>query len=84
MGKTEATKEELNGELSRLRAEEVSSILLEIYKERTANLTETGQFNTQFFKMGKGEEYPNKKIDNYQIDDERRRIVVIYWNALPQ
>ena len=84
MGKTEATKEELNSELSRLRAEEVSSILLEIYKERIKDLTDTGQFNTQFFKMGKGEEFPNKKIDNYQTDDERRRIVIIYWNALIQ
>ena len=84
MGKTVATKEELNSELSRLRAEEVSSILLEIYKERTKGLTETGQFNTQFFQIGKGEEFPNKKILNYTTEDERRRIVVIYWNALPQ
>lgn len=84
MGKTEATKEELNSELSRLRAEEVSSILLTIYNERIKVLANTGQFNTQFFKIGKGEEFPNKKIDNYQTDDERRRIVVIYWNALPE
>ena len=84
IGKTEATKEELNSELSRLRAEEVSSILLEIYNERIKGIAESSQFNTQFFKMGKGEEYPNKKIDNYQTDDERRRIVVIYWNAIPQ
>jgi hypothetical protein len=84
IGKTSATKEELNSELSRLRAEEVSSILLEIYKERTKSLPENTQFNTQFFKIGKGEEYPNKKIDNYQTDDERRRIVVIFWNALPE
>ena len=84
IGKEVATKEELNSELSRLRAEEVSSILLEIYKEKTKDVPQKSQFNTQFFKMGKGEEYPNKKIDNYQTDDERRRIVVIYWNALPE
>ena len=40
--------------------------------------------NTRFFKNGKGEEYPNKKIKNYMLDDERRRIVIIYWNALPK
>lgn len=84
MGKTEATKEELNAELSRLRAEEVSTILTDIYNDRIKNLSQSGQFNTQFFKMGKGEEFPNKKILNYQTDDERRRIVVIYWNALPE
>ncbi len=84
IGKDVATKEELNSELSRLRAEEVASILLEIYNERTQVLPEKAQFNTQFFKIGKGEEFPNKKIDNYQTDDERRRIVVIYWNALPE
>ncbi len=84
IGKSLATKEELNSELSRLRAEEVASILLEIYNERINGLAERSQFNTQFFKIGKGEEYPNKKIENYQTDDERRRIVVIYWNALPE
>jgi hypothetical protein len=84
LGKTEATKEELNQELSRLRAEEISGILIEIFKEKISKLNSASSLNTRFFKTGKGEEYPNKKIKDYQVDDERRRIVVIYWNALPE
>lgn len=84
IGKAVATKEELNSELSRLRAEEVAGILTNIYNERIKDNPNANQFNTQFFKIGKGEELPNKKITNYEINDERRRIVVIYWNALPE
>lgn len=83
LGKATATKEELNSELSRLRAEEVSSILLDIFKDKIKNLPSLSRFNTSFFKIGKGEDFPNKKIIDYQNDDERRRIVVIYWNAIP-
>jgi hypothetical protein len=84
IGKKTATKEELNIELSRLRAEEVTGILMEILKEKIKLLHSSAAINTRFYNTGKGEEYPNKKIRNYQTDDERRRIVVIYWNALPQ
>jgi hypothetical protein len=83
LGKTEASKEELNMELSRLRAEEVAGVLIEIWKEKVQQLNAASPMNTRFFKAGKGEEYPNKKIKDYQVEDERRRIVVIYWNALP-
>ena len=84
IGKEVATKQELNSELSRLRAEEVSTILVEIYNEKIKEFQNIYQFKTQFYKIGKGEDFPNKKIENYQVDDERRRIVVIYWNAFPE
>jgi hypothetical protein len=84
IGKDVASKEELNSELSKLRADEVSSILFEIYNNRTQSLTNLKNFQTQFFTLGKGEDFPNKKINDYQTNDERRRIVVIYWNALPE
>lgn len=84
LGKTDATKEEMNLELSRLRAEEIVGVLTEIFKEKVQNLPPSASLNTKFFKTGKGEEFPNKKIKDYQVDDERRRIVVIYWNALPE
>jgi hypothetical protein len=83
LGKTEATKEELNIQLSRLRAEEIAGVLIDIFNEKMQKLPSASSLNTRFFKAGKGEEYPNKKIKDYQVDDERRRIVVIYWNALP-
>lgn len=84
LNKALASKEELNAELSRLRAEEVLSILMQIYKNKIQNIDNQNKFQTDFFAIGKGEEFPNKKITNYQTDDERRRIVVIYWNSLPK
>jgi hypothetical protein len=84
LGKTDASKEELNMELSRLRASEVSGILYEIFKDKIAGLSKASMVESKFYQTGKGEEYPNKKIKNYMVDDERRRIVVLYWNALPK
>ena len=52
-----------------------------IFNEKRLNLPATSSLNARFFKTGKGEEYPDKKIKDYQVDDVRRRIVVIYWNA---
>lgn len=84
LGKPTATKEELNLELSRLRSEEIAGVLMEICKEKIKKQQAAATVNTRFFITGKGEEFPNKKITDYQTDDERRRIVVIYWNALPE
>ena len=36
-----------------------------------------------YYGYGQGETYPSKKITNYQEDDERRRIVLIYWSVIP-
>jgi hypothetical protein len=84
LGKTEATKQELNLELSRLRAEQITSVLTEIYKEKIKQFPVGATMDTRFYDTGKGEEYPNKKVKDYQEDDERRRIVIIYWNSLPK
>lgn len=84
IGKETATKEELNSQLSKLRAEEVSSILSEIHKDKTQNLPNNINYKTSFYSIGKGEELPNKIITDYQLDDERRRVVIIYWSAVPE
>jgi hypothetical protein len=84
IGKADPSNQELNLELSRLRADEISGILLQIFKEKIKTQPASKTMDTRFYKTGKGEEFPNKKITDYQIDDERRRIVVIYWNAIPE
>jgi hypothetical protein len=83
LGKTEATKEELNYQLTQLRAEEIDSVLKELFIEKAKNFPPATSLPTRFLITGKGEEYPNKKIRDYQVDDERRTIIVIFWNALP-
>jgi outer membrane murein-binding lipoprotein Lpp len=79
-----ASRQELNKELSRLRAVEVSSILSSILKEKVKQFPEFSNTEIRFITVGKGEEYPNKNIKDYNPDDERRRIVVIFWSSVPK
>ena len=47
IGKTEVTKEELNLELSRLRAEEIERILMDLFKEKIKNIKKS-DFHGQY------------------------------------
>jgi hypothetical protein len=84
IGKENPDDGELNAALSGLRADNITEVLKTIFAEKQANDWSIAGFRIKFYKIGKGQEYPNKKITDYQADDERRRIVVIYWNALPE
>jgi hypothetical protein len=84
IGKNNPDNDELNAELSRLRADNITAVLKTIFAEKQAGNWAIAGLRIKFYKIGKGQEHPNKKIIDYQIDDERRRIVVIYWNALPE
>lgn len=33
--------------------------------------------------QGRGEEFPNPSVRDYKTDDERRRVVNVYWSLLP-
>jgi hypothetical protein len=81
---TNATRQSLNVELSRLRSEDVSSILQSLLHQKSKLFPDRSISEVQFIKIGKGEEYPNKTITDYTASDERRRIVVVFWNALPK
>jgi outer membrane murein-binding lipoprotein Lpp len=84
IGKEAPTNPELNVEISRLRADNITGILKAIFAEKQAANPALANFNIDFFKAGKGEEYPNKNIVDYKVEDDRRRIVIIYWSALPK
>ena len=81
---TNATRQTLNIELSRLRSENVSTILQSLLQQKAKLFPDSSISKVQFIKIGKGEEYPNKTITDYTGSDERRRIVVVFWNALPK
>jgi hypothetical protein len=83
IGKNNPDNDELNAELSRLRADNITAVLKTIFAEKQAGNWSIAGLRIKFYTIGKGQERPNKKITDYQVDDERRRIVVIYWNALP-
>jgi metal-responsive CopG/Arc/MetJ family transcriptional regulator len=82
--KTEnATSAQLNKELSRLRAKSVTEVLSGIAVSKTAGIDLYKNLMIDYLPQGRGEEYPNSKIRDYQEDDERRRVVFVYWSILP-
>lgn len=78
------SRQAMNKALSYLRAEEMGNLLRAMLVKRK-NL-DPGLQRIQITLMveGRGEEHPNPAIKNYKPDDERRRIVALYWSVLSQ
>ncbi len=72
---------ELNKELSVARAEAV----IRLFKNYTVNRSKTGGNirNILYLHEGKGEALPDPKISNYQVNDPRRRVVLLFWSIFP-
>jgi flagellar motor protein MotB len=72
---------ELNKELSVARAEAV----IRLFKNYTVNRSKTGGNirNILYLHEGKGEALPDPKISNYQVNDSRRRVVLLFWSIFP-
>lgn len=81
--KSSAEKAELNTALSGLRATEISNLVENIIQQKTTAFKSPGKIHFHFYGYGQGETLPTKTIKDYMDDDERRRIVLIYWNVLP-
>lgn len=80
---TDPDKEALNAALSALRAEKISILLTQMLKERFPEFKLITKVVFESNETGMGEKLPDAKIVNYKLNDERRRIVVIFWNVLP-
>ena len=76
-------KEELNAGLSALRAEEISKYLMKILEERYPDFTSIDKIVFESVEAGKGEIHPDPAIGNYRVNDDRRRVVIIFWSILP-
>lgn len=72
----------LNQELSRLRAEELSTIISDVTFRKLDYVTGVKSVFVDLQREGKGEELPDNKIAYNKIDP-RRRIVKFYWKILP-
>lgn len=72
---------ELNKELSVARAEAV----IRLFKNYTVNRSKSGGNirNILYLHEGKGEALPDPKISNYQVNDPRRRVVLLFWSIFP-
>jgi hypothetical protein len=82
-GVESATGAELNKELSRLRAKSVTEALSTIVAQKISGNLVFQNLKVEYLPQGRGEEFPNKKITDYKEDDERRRVVFVYWSILP-
>jgi hypothetical protein len=81
--KENPSKKELNTALSALRANQISQLLETLLKARSMQISDPDKTKFFFYGFGQGETYPSKKITDYTEDDERRRVVLIYWIVLP-
>jgi Icc-related predicted phosphoesterase len=77
------TKAQLNIGLSALRAEELSNLFTKTIKEKSNNIIAPSKITFENIEVGRGEQLPDSKITNYKVNDERRRIVIVYWSVLP-
>ena len=77
----EPDSKELNKELSRARAEEVTNL----FKKYADTRSDNGIYkrNVIYIYEGKGEQLPDPKIKDYSVNDARRRIVLLFWSIFP-
>lgn len=83
IGKAEVTNPELNQKLSELRATELVNMLTRQFILKESSLEGKEGFKVEYLQMGKGEQLPIPGINDYRVDDERRRIVLCYWAVIP-
>ncbi len=77
------SKQDLNTALSALRAIEIRKFLNLLIAERSSTFLSVDKVTFFNFESGMGEVLPDPDITNYTANDERRRIVLIYWSVLP-
>ncbi len=78
------TREMINQKISELRAKTMSNIMEVIMAQKIPNYNAINKLDFIFLEMGKGEALPSKKVTDYTVDDERRRVVLVFWNVLPK
>ncbi len=79
-----ASKEAVNGKLSQLRAKNIANVMDHILSTKIPEYKDVHDLNFLFLEEGKGENFPSKKITDYTENDERRRVVLLYWSILPK
>lgn len=79
-----ATKEKMNQQLSEWRAINIGNLMEISIEKKIPTYKDIKSIDFLFVEKGKGEEYPSKKITDYKTEDERRRIVLLFWNILPK
>jgi len=79
-----ATKERMNQKLSEWRAINIGNLMEYSIEKKIPNYKDIKSIDFLFVEKGKGEDFPSKKVTDYKTDDERRRVVLLFWNILPK
>ena len=79
-----ATKEKMNQKLSEWRAINIGNLMEYSIEKKIPNYKSIKAIDFLFVEKGKGEEYPSKLVTDYKTDDDRRRVVLLFWNILPK
>lgn len=77
-------KEILNKKLSELRSDNFGDVMELLLSRKLDAYDSLKPVDFVFVETGKGEEFPSKKIKDYKVNDERRRVVLFFWNILPK
>ena len=78
------TKEKMNQQLSEWRAVSIGDLMEFSIDKKIPNYKNIKAIDFLFVEKGKGEDYPSKLVTDYKVDDERRRVVLLFWNILPK
>jgi hypothetical protein len=78
------TKEKMNQQLSEWRAVSIGDLMEFSIDKKIPNYKNIKAIEFLFVEKGKGEEYPSKLVTDYKVDDDRRRVVLLFWNILPK
>lgn len=76
-----ASRQQLNKKLSELRSISITQVLRQVFARK---MKSSSRIAMQYISEGRGEALPDPKTTNYKPDDERRRVVLIYWSAIPE
>lgn len=78
----EPDSKELNKQLSRERAESVKTLFQSF--ATGSNTNEIFKTKVLYLFEGKGETLPDPTINDYKMNDPRRRVVLLYWSVFPE
>ena len=79
-----ASKEKMNQQLSEWRAVSIGDLMEYSLAKQIPGYAEVKNIDFLFVEKGKGEAYPSKLVTDYRTEDERRRVVLLFWNILPK
>lgn len=79
-----ASKEKMNQKLSEWRAVSIGDLMEYSLAKKIPQYAEVKNMDFLFVEKGKGEAYPSKLVTDYRTEDERRRVVLLFWNILPK